>query len=108
MTIKTVKLPPISEKHFLRYVIDLCDAGRWLYFHDHDSRRNPAGLPDLIMVRDGRIIFAELKTQKSKLRTEQERWLAELQKAEGVETYVWRPSDMPAIEKTLLGHRKRK
>ena len=66
----------MSERALMEYVIDLCKLAKWTFFHDHDSRRNPAGLPDLIMVKDGRLIFAELKTEKSKLSDAQNKWLA--------------------------------
>ena len=53
------------------------------------------GFPDLVLARDGTVIFAELKRQKGRVTPEQKEWLALLN---GV---IWRPSDMPKIEKIL-------
>lgn len=65
------------------------------------SRKSKAGLPDLILVRRGRCIFAELKTEKGKLRPAQADWVAELEAVEGVEVYVWRPSMWDTIAGVL-------
>lgn len=46
-----------------------------------------AGFPDLVLVRD-RVIFAELKVSKRKLRPEQQAWRQSLIDA-GAEYYVW-------------------
>jgi hypothetical protein len=93
----------VSEKELLGLVTDIAEAGRWLVYHTYDSRRSQRGFPDLVMTRDGRVIFAELKSQKGRVRPEQQHWLDELNKVAGVEVYLWRPSDSDTIEKTLLG-----
>jgi hypothetical protein len=64
-----------------------------LYFHDGDSRRNRAGLPDLIVCGSGGVIFRELKTETGKLRPEQLDWLARLTQG-GADAGIWRPSDL--------------
>jgi hypothetical protein len=45
------------------------------------------------MSRAGRLIFAELKTQKGKTTPEQDLWITALQ-ASNAEVYVWRPRDL--------------
>lgn len=56
-----------------------------------------SGWPDLTLVRDGRLVFAELKREDKWLEPEQEEWYIELSavslKGNTVEVYVWRPSD---------------
>ena len=54
-----------------------------------------AGFPDLCMVRNGVVLFAELKREQGKVEPEQEEWLAELG------GYLWRPGDWKAIERIL-------
>lgn len=62
--------------------------------------RNAAGLPDLILVRRPRVVWAELKSERGRLTDEQKAWLADLG-ASGQECHVWRPSDWPTIERVL-------
>ena len=65
---------------------------QWRYYHTNDSRRSEAGFPDLVLVRDGRLIFAELKRQKGVLSDDQIDWLNDLADCKGAECYVLRPS----------------
>lgn len=102
--------PDVSEADFQRAVIDLAKLRGWRVWHDNDSRRNAAGLPDLIMVRRGRLIFAELKSKRGRLRAEQADWIGDLLVVQrqadsyAVGVHVWRPADMlsGAIEQELL------
>ena len=94
----------MTEETFQLSVIQVAKDMGWLLFHDFDSRRSTAGFPDLVMTRNGRTIFAELKSQKGRIRTEQKQWIAELEKTQGVEVYLWRPSNMDQIVETLMGH----
>lgn len=91
----------VPEKEFQGQVVDLAMLRRWRVWHDHDSRRNAAGLPDLLLLRPPRLVFAELKTEKGRLSAEQRTWLDELGRCPGVEVHVWRPGDWAEIEETL-------
>ena len=94
----------LTESEFQRLVIDVARLRGWVVYHVPDSRRVTArGCPDLIMIheRQSRLIFAELKTETGKLSDHQKKWMRVLV-ACGVETYLWRPSDMAAI-KDILG-----
>lgn len=90
----------------------------WLGYHTHRSQHSPAGFPDLVLVKGGRLIFAELKRQaaSAKPTEEQRRWLAELGRVSDVGAalasyapdyvdgitggaplvgaYLWRPRDL--------------
>ena len=58
------ELGAVSERDFQRQVIELAETMGWeLIYHTHDSRRSREGFPDLIMVRDGRLLALELKTE---------------------------------------------
>lgn len=89
----------VSEAAFQSAITDLCDLLGLRYWHDNDSRRNRAGLPDLLIVGKG-VLWAEIKREDGRLRPEQAAWLSALRLA-GAEVHVWRPSDMPAITKRL-------
>jgi hypothetical protein len=91
----------MTEAQWQSRVVDLAAWCGWLVFHPHDSRRSTPGWPDLVMVRDGRLILAELKTERGRVSVEQKRWLAALSLVVGVEVYLWRPSDWPAVQRSL-------
>lgn len=88
-----------SEQAWMRQVIDAARLLGWHVYHTFDSRHSTPGFPDLVLVRD-RVIFAELKVATGKVSHHQRRWLELLRRA-GQETYVWRPSDYPAVEQVL-------
>jgi hypothetical protein len=115
--------PRFLEKHFQATVIQLAETLNWKCCHFSDSRRSigngrmvgdrqAAGFPDLVLARKDRLIFAELKAAKGKLRPAQVEWITALQEVE-VETHphvlvrVWRPTDMASgeIERTLGARR---
>ena len=85
----------LTETQFQGLVLDVAETFGWEVFHDGDSRRSNAGFPDLVLVKDGRIIFAELKREKNSYPSkEQMNWLALLSQAawDNVMAVLWRPS----------------
>lgn len=82
----------ISETAFMNTVIQAAEALGWQVYHTHDSRRSQKGFPDVVMIRRGRLVVVELKTEKGVVTREQQAWL-ELFRSAGVPAYVWRPSD---------------
>ena len=95
----------LSETDFQNTIIEVAELHRWLVYHTHDSRRSAPGFPDLTMVRDGMLIFAELKTEKGKLTEDQAQWIAELDNVRlrtgATRVFLWRPSDWKEIEEVL-------
>ena len=89
-----------NERAFQNHVIWLAKAHGWLVYHTFNSRKSAPGFPDLVLVRVGRCIFAELKTDKSKPTKDQRKWLAELNETP-CETYLWRPKDLREITEIL-------
>ena len=90
----------LSEADFQKTVIELAKLHRWLVYHTHDSRRSAPGFPDLTMVRDGRIIFAELKVGRNNPTESQLLWISELRRCLD-DVYLWRPCDWREIEEVL-------
>ncbi len=88
----------ISEKAFMQQVIDLAHLYQWMIYHPYDSRRSAPGYPDLALCHKarGEYFLAELKTEKGRLSTAQQRWIDALQAA-SIECHVWRPADFDAI-----------
>lgn len=92
-----------SETAFQTQVLDLANTFGWdLAYHTHDSRRSPSGFPDLVLVRlrDRRVLWAELKTEKGVATPQQVCWGEALLHC-GAEYYCWRPSDRAEIERVL-------
>jgi|HubBroStandDraft_5_1064220.scaffolds.fasta_scaffold2299985_1 hypothetical protein len=101
MTSRDIVVNSATEDQLLSYVTDMLGYKGWLWHHAGDSRRSSAGLPDIVAVRGGRVIFAELKTAKGRFRAEQLRWFDRLLACPGVETYCWRPMDLEDIAEIL-------
>lgn len=92
----------LSETAWTGRVIDIARLHGWRVAHFRPAQtgkgwRTPmsgdVGVPDLILARDGDVLLAELKTDRGRLRPEQEAWLDEL----GVHGCVWRPRDHDAV-----------
>lgn len=102
---------PLSEQGFQRAVIDLAHLRGWMVaaFRPCEARkgwRTPmqgdVGYPDLTMARRGRVVFAELKSEKGRLSPGQEAWRSAIRGVWTIrEHHVWRPSDWDAILEVL-------
>ena len=81
----------MTEAALQQAVIDLARWCGYLAWHDNDSRRNRPCFPDLVLIHtgNGRLIFVELKSEKGRVRPDQDVWLQHLGKRH--EVYVWRP-----------------
>lgn len=91
----------ITEKQFQQQVLQLAKLCGFRVYHTWLSIRSTAGFPDLVLCRDGRLIFAELKSDRGTPTAAQQEWLAALRKVKGVEVYLWRPADWEQIERVL-------
>jgi hypothetical protein len=96
--------PPLEEKlsegKFMARVVAYAKRRGWLWYHTHNSRRSKEGFPDLVLVRKGEIIFAELKVGDNEATPEQAAWLDALRET-GAASGVWRPESWPDIIKAL-------
>lgn len=90
----------LSERAFQAMVCELAGHLGYLVYHTHDSRRSQPGFPDTVMVRRQRVIYAELKSMRGRLRPEQRVWIDAL-RAAGQDVYLWRPNQWAEIEQVL-------
>ena len=96
----------MSEDELLRCVMECARLFRWRTYHIRNSRagivQGDVGFPDIVAIRDGSLLVAELKSDKGKLTQAQIDWLVDWAYA-GARTYVWRPHDWlcGAIEEVL-------
>lgn len=89
-------LADILEADWQRDVTNLAKTLGWdRIYHTYNSRRSAHGFPDLVLVRE-RVVFLELKREKTRLTEEQKGWIRSLLTA-GVEVYVARPHDLNAL-----------
>jgi hypothetical protein len=134
-------LAPLREEDFQQQIIELARMYGWRVAHFRAAQtargwRTPvaadgAGFPDLVLVRDAELIFAELKTDRGRLRPDQGVWIAAFEQVavavtaavgalEGlapglapnvlrpaVDVYLWRPCDFDEIHGRLARGRLR-
>lgn len=94
----------ITERTFQDRVVQYARLNGWLCYHTHDSRRSEAGFPDLVLAREGELVFAELKTEKGRISQAQQGWIDLLDTTEA-QAYIWRPSNWEVIEEVLRRRR---
>jgi hypothetical protein len=82
----------MTEETLQASVLELAKALGILPYHTHDSRRSPAGFPDLVLAGRRGVIFAELKSAGGAMRPEQTTWKYMLL-ASGQRWRLWRPGD---------------
>ena len=100
----------VKEADFQKIVINLAKMHGWLVHHPLPSMNKRGiwathelgdhGFPDLVLAHPtGRVIFAELKSDKGKVSPLQSRWLSVLE--QGAVVWVWRPADLDWIASYL-------
>lgn len=118
--------PKLTEARFQAQVVKLAELFGWTVRHDSASNqrstcascqhplrcatcgavpriiRNAAGMPDLLLIRRPRVVWAELKSDRGKLTAAQLAMLTEL-RACGQEAYLWHPKDFDTLERVLGG-----
>lgn len=104
----------MTEAAFQQQVIELAQLLGYRVAHFRPARteqgwRTPVaadgkGFPDLVLVGHGRVIFAELKSDRGRLTGDQEVWLYHLAQTPA-EAYCWRPTDFDEIQEVLRAGR---
>lgn len=96
-------LEATTEADWQTAVIEYAHKKGWLVHAMKDSRQQwwgtDSGFPDLVLAREGRVVFAELKDMKGRLGISQRVWAAEIGRA--AEVYCWRPSDEAEMWRVL-------
>lgn len=91
----------MNENEWQAKVVEFARWNGWHVFHPYYSRRSEPGWPDLSMIRDGHLVFAELKTRTGRVTAAQHRVLSLLDECADVEVYLWRPMDWPDVVRVL-------
>jgi hypothetical protein len=106
----TVKALPITERAFMEQILELATYRGWesLHLRPAMTRRGwvtpvqgtmGVGFPDLMLVRDGRLVFMEVKSEKGRVSPAQASVREVLKPI--APCYVVRPSDWDFIEREL-------
>ena len=82
----------VTEKMLQQAIMDCARRLGYIAFHPFDSRKSAPGFPDCVLIKPPRLIVAELKTEKGRLSAHQEVWLHRFLQIDGVEVYLWKPS----------------
>ena len=85
----TQKKIPLERTITIEIFMWLKKSGYWVV-KIHGAAYQTSGLPDIIAIRDGVVLLAELKSEKGFVRPEQQKWLDN-------GAHLWRPSDRPRI-----------
>jgi VRR-NUC domain len=93
-------LRPITERRFQQQVTDYAELMGWHWWHTLRSEGSPKGWPDLVLIRRPRIVFVELKGQRTPVTADQQACIDDL-RACGQEAWIFRPSDWEKIERIL-------
>jgi hypothetical protein len=102
----------MTEQEFTTELLKWAKVYGWRRFHARTSGRmsngrpiptvqGESGFPDLVLVRNQRLVFAELKVGKNKPSDQQLAWMGDLGAVDGtsmdIEVYVWRPEQWSEI-----------
>lgn len=102
---------PQNETAWMKVVTTAAAQAGWQWLHIGrvgKHRANGAkgtlgkGWPDLVLVKPGRLVFAELKMDGEQLSYEQTVVRLELMNA-GADFHIWRPSDFAQMMDVLAG-----
>ena len=110
----------LKESDFASQVEDLLKLYGWYWCHFRPARTEKGwrtaitghkGFPDYVAVRNGRLVFAELKSEKGKLTPEQQEWQdvlhllnrkrLRMNMISPIEVYLWRPSQFEEVRGIL-------
>ncbi len=93
------------EAAFQKQIVDLAELCGWWAWHVPDSRRMNAGLLDLFLLRPPELLLWEVKTERGRVRPEQQAVIDALRQVEHVSTGIVRPSDWLSVEAVLRAPR---
>ncbi len=97
----------VSEAALQKQCQDLADLLHAPYFHDMDSRRNRAGLPDVVLCVNQTLFLWELKRETEELREGQFVWAEALGRVTEIDYRVVRPSSIDAAVARVMAARGR-
>lgn len=109
---RELQLRSVTEAQWQEQVVEYAHLRGWRVAHFRAAQTakgrhmtavayDGAGFPDLVLARNGKVLFAELKRETGRVSVAQQAWIDELTGVATVHVYVWRPSDWDAVEAAL-------
>ena len=92
----------LTEKEMQANIVREAKALGWQVHSTWNAMHSPAGYPDLTLVRDGKLLFFELKTAIGVVSEAQKEWLYGLAKVAGVGVMLVRPDNLEAAYEMLV------
>ena len=89
----------MTERQLSKAIVELAENLRWSVFTIANTKaaalrsHTGVGFPDLLLLRNGKVLAVELKRHDRALPVEQQHWLEELEAVPGIRSLVWRPRD---------------
>lgn len=83
----------MKERDMQAAIIQAARLRLWHVYFTWRSDHSPAGFPDLICIRDGRLVVLELKTKQGRVSNFQRWWLEAFREIPCAEVYVVRESN---------------
>lgn len=90
-----------TEAQYSARIVQWARLNGWLAYHTFYSGRSQQGFPDLTLVKQGRLVFIEVKSESGRLSASQQQWLALLDSVPGIDAVVARPSNWDMIASLL-------
>jgi hypothetical protein len=91
----------VNETQWRADVKRLARSGGWAIYYTPYSLGATPGWPDLALVKPPRVVLAELKTRRGRVRAGQEDTAYLLERCERVEYHLWRPENEGDVAATL-------
>lgn len=84
---------PMTEQELLTAITEAATLYGWRWHHirrsDKAVQQGHAGFPDLVLAREGKVLFLELKAAKGVVSDDQWQWVHHLGGRSGVAHVIW-------------------
>ena len=95
----------MPESDMLATVVEMAQDHHWLVHHVLDTRHHAKvigpGFPDVALAKPPFLYLIELKSERGKMRPDQQLWMDALEKCRHVGAGVVRPRDLDRLERLL-------
>ncbi len=105
MSARDVLSKAMTEDELLTAIIEAATWNGWLAHHvrrsDKAIQQGRSGFPDLVLARNGRVLFLELKSEGGRVSPDQGAWLEELTSRSAVQAWIIYPSQLDDMLRVL-------